>query len=165
MVLFLWLVRVVPNTWKTKKINKDRRFRWGLWMDWIIGVVVSCLAELECMLALLKTSLSVQLCYINHMTLCSDKMTDFTMEPRNNEHKRRDHSGACCLTLTVFPRRPPQKGLIILDIENTALWAAILMLKGVAACARRRSSCARAMYIYIFYNYFYFYQWHIYIYI
>lgn len=31
------------------------------------------------------------------------------------------------LTLTVFPRRPPQKGEIILDIESTALWEAILI--------------------------------------
>lgn len=31
------------------------------------------------------------------------------------------------LTLTVLPRRPPQKGLIILVSDNTVLWAAILI--------------------------------------
>lgn len=33
------------------------------------------------------------------------------------------------LTLTVLPRRPPQKGLMILEIDRTALWVAILILK------------------------------------
>lgn len=82
------------------------------------------------MLALLKMSRgSLLACPLNRMTLCSDKITDFNMEPRNNDHNRRDQTRVCCLTLTVFPRRPPQKGFIILDIENTALWAAILILK------------------------------------
>lgn len=51
------------------------------------------------------------------------------MEPRDNHQNGRDKSNTSCLTLTVFPRRPPQKGLTSLDIESTALWAAILILK------------------------------------
>lgn len=42
------------------------------------------------------------------------------------------------LTLTVRPRRPPQKGLIILDIDIAALWAAILILKQSLPVLNRR---------------------------
>lgn len=49
------------------------------------------------------------------------------MELNNNVKHRRDRDDASFLTLTVFPRRPPQKGFVILDIDSTALRAAILI--------------------------------------
>lgn len=49
------------------------------------------------------------------------------MELNNNVKHRRDRDDASFLTLTVFPRRLPQKGFVILDIDSTALRAAILI--------------------------------------
>lgn len=47
----------------------------------------------------------------------------------NNVKHRRDRDDASFLTLTVFPRRPPQKGFVILDIDSAALRAAILIFE------------------------------------
>lgn len=49
------------------------------------------------------------------------------MELHNNDHDQNDKISVSYLTLAVLPRRPPQKGLKILDIDNTPLWAAILL--------------------------------------
>lgn len=80
------------------------------------------------------------------MTLCSDRITDFKMELHNNDRDQNDKSSVSYLTLAVLPRRPPQKGLKILDIDSTPLWAAILLYYLVAACTSRRF-CARAIFL------------------
>lgn len=72
--------------------------------------------------------------FANQMMLtawpCVKKIiTEFKLEPRNTIHKRKRKGCVSCLTLAVFPRRPTQKGFIILDAESTALWAAILILQ------------------------------------
>lgn len=62
------------------------------------------------------------------MTLCSNGNPDFKKgATQTTSVTKKGKSRASYLTLTVFPRRPPQKGLKILDIDSTQLWAAILL--------------------------------------